>query len=282
VTKNFRLRSFALDPLMKPQYIYLAGVKYLDPCDRQWTAAEIDAVYDYLGQTSGHIDRPPNKRRYPLNILGYSKYSITKTGRPRENKFNYELEGSVQEAAHNKLRFTMTNDDGEEVEEYACELVAKMFFPPPLQPRLHQHDRDTLSSDISNKYWHCDEPIEEPAVKKLSAKSVQIKTNNGASSIQPLAASASPPLPSSLLPQTDTPASAITDAAMFTIDMAVILQRVKQIDDKTVRPTVNPADNNLPLPFTQWEEDEEQQIKRMEESLRPQQDTSDDEDDNNF
>jgi hypothetical protein len=248
--------------MTKPRCIYLAGVRYLDPRDRQWTAAEIDAACAHLCQTSPGQPNPPPNKWYPLNILGYSKYSITKTGRPKKNKSNRKLKGAVQKDPY-KMRFTLTNDNGEQVDEYACELVAKMFFPPPpplSKPgsvMVRQHDRVTLICDASNFHWKCDkQPKVEPAVVKLSAKSIQLKTTTTTPipQINPLASAT-------------TPAS-YAAAAAFAVDLTAILQRVKQLDDKTVRPKA--AGDDLPLPFTPWdEEDEEEEVMRMEASIRP-------------
>jgi hypothetical protein len=250
VTKNFQTSPLHVENMTKPRYIYLAGVRYLDPCDRQWTAAEIDAACAHLCQTSpGQLDPPPNKW-YPLNILGYSKYSITKTGRPKNNKSNRKLKGAVQKDPY-KMRFTLTNDNGEQVDEYACGLVAKMFFPPPpplSKPgsvMVRQHARVNLICDnASNFHWECDkQPKVEPVVVKLSAKSIQLKTTTPIPQINPLA-------------------SAITLASggvatAFAVDLTAILQRLKQLDDKTVR--LKATGHNLPLPFTPWDEDEEEQ-----------------------
>jgi hypothetical protein len=249
--------------MMKARYIYLAGVRYLDPCDRPWTAAEIDAACAHLCQTSpGQPDPPPNKW-YPLNILGYSKYSITKTGRPKHNKSNRKLKGVVQKDPY-KMRFTLTNDDGEQVDEYACGLVAKMFFPPPPPPlskpgsiMVRQHDhRVTLICDASNVHWECDgkKPNVEPEVTKLSAKSVQFRTTTT-------------PIPQLNPLDSATTLTSGGVAAAFAVDLTAILQRLKQVDDKKERPKATGHD--LPLPFTPWDEDEDQEVRRMEESLRP-------------
>jgi hypothetical protein len=263
--------------MTKPRYIYLAGVRYLDPCDRQWTAAEIDAACAHLCQTSSGQPNPPPNKWYPLNILGYSKYSITKTGRPKKNKSNRKLKGVVVQKDPYKMRFTLTNDYGEQVDEYACELVAKTFFPPPpplSKPgsvMVHQHNRVTLTcDDASNLHWECDKkkPNVEPAVVKLSAKTIQLKTTTPIPQINPLASAIT------------LASGGAAAASAFAVDLTAILQRVKQLDDKTVRPKATGHD--LPLPFTPWDEDEEEEVRTMENSLRSKHrfhDHDDDDDD---
>ncbi len=174
--------------MMRPKHIYIAGVKYPDPTGLQWTAAEIDAAYLYLCNLRGDFNAPPNKW-YPLNILGFSNYSITRSGLVRNNKLNRLLEGTLHEST--KWKFKMTNDKGEKKEKYVARLVVTMFNSPPTKPFsvVCYRDGQPQNCDASNLYWASEETKTQtagtPSAKLVRLKSVPTNETNQSESDTP-------------------------------------------------------------------------------------------------
>jgi hypothetical protein len=158
--------------MIRAKYIYIDGVSYPDSSNRKWTAEEIDAAYASVCQSLGRLNPPPNEW-YPMNILGYSNYSISKHKHHiMNNKFNRLIEGTIY---NNQYKFKMTNDSGEKQKtEYAGRLLARMFLPPPpsnTSPMVCYHDRNPMNCNLFNVYWK-GQKIEGP-VGKPSAKPIK-------------------------------------------------------------------------------------------------------------
>jgi hypothetical protein len=159
--------------MIRAKHIYIAGQKCPDSSNRKWTDAEIDAAYAIVCQSVGLVNPPPNQW-YALNILGYSKYSITRRGHLLNNKFNRFIEGTICDG---RPKFKMTNDSGvRKVTEYASRLVASMFLPPPPLDSfsvVRYRDDNPLNCDVSNLYWGIDKSKDNEPVGKPSAKVVR-------------------------------------------------------------------------------------------------------------
>jgi hypothetical protein len=173
-------------------YVYIGGVEFADNGHRKWTPDAVDAFYLEMYELTkkahpANADPlptiPPPNKWYPMNILGLSKYSITRHGICKNNKKKSPypdgdvlLKGSVHKRGQ-KRRFTMTDDDGKRVDPYVNQLVAKMFLPPPSKPscrKIKHLNGDTLDCSADNLCWVCDSP-EKQATVKMSAKSIVLK-----------------------------------------------------------------------------------------------------------
>lgn len=98
---------------------------------------------------------PNSNDWHAMNILGYSRYSITRKGIVKNNKFQRLVEGTFHQMS-GKTRMKLTNDDGHKVNEYLSRLMAKMFLPSPFDPSsaiVLFHDSNMLNCELSNLYW---------------------------------------------------------------------------------------------------------------------------------
>jgi hypothetical protein len=160
------------------QFAYIDGEVVSNNRGLTWTAAEIDMEYAILWKSRG-CDNPPPNEWYPLNILGFSKYSITKRGEMKRNTSGRHIKGAMHGG---RLRFGITNDNtGKKEQKYADELVAGMFLgaPPACadRPRVGHRDDDRFNSKVSNLEWKTWENTKEMNGKS-SAKVVHIHSTS--------------------------------------------------------------------------------------------------------
>ena len=164
-----------MQPATKSGYVWIGGQKLDDDTGLAWTIALIETAYYNLCKANGQLNPPPLEW-YPLNILCYPNYSISKRGKVMNNQLDRLVEGFWHESG--KRRVSITDINHRKQYEYVDRLVAKMFVGPPPHPTaiIRHLYGNADNCEVSNLIWVVAKKAKKgnTPMTKLSAKSILI------------------------------------------------------------------------------------------------------------
>jgi hypothetical protein len=175
-----------MQPATKSGYVWIGGQKLDDDTGLAWTIALIETAYYNLCRANGQLNPPPLEW-YPLNILCYPNYSISKRGKVMNNQLDRLVEGFWHESG--KRRVSITDINHRKQYEYVDRLVAKMFVGPPPHPTaiIRHLDGNADNCEVSNLIWVVAKKAKKGNTPmQLSAKSILIPPSSSTDTLPTL------------------------------------------------------------------------------------------------